>query len=238
MKVSLRTIGFGSLLGLLVFPACQTKSDLRRQQEVEKIKQELTQVRGDKADIETTNEELKVEISRLSNVIEQRALQQLRDNDEFHKDIAALGTRIQAIEQRMANEDNASKNQPPPERVKPTYDLGKRLFDEGKFNEASDVLKAVTRGKPHSDDARKAQFLLGESLFSAKDYASAVLEYSEFKKSYPKDALIPNAIYRQANSFRSMGRSKEARLFYQELIEKFPKNSFSTKAKQEMKKLK
>jgi TolA-binding protein len=227
----------GLLLGLMVFPACQTKSDLRRQQEVEKIKQELTQVRGDKADIETTNEELKVEISRLSNVIEQRAIQQLHENEEIRKDIAALGTRVTALEQR-ATADDILQKATTPERPKPTYDLGKRLFDEGKFNEASDVLKSVTHSKPHSDDARKAQFLLGESLFSAKDYASAVLEYSEFKKSYPKDALIPNAIYRQANSFKSMGRAKEARLFYQELLEKFPKSSFSAKAKQEMKKLK
>ena len=62
--------------------------------------------------------------------------------------------------------------------------------------------------------------------------------YQQFKKNYPKDSRVARAIYRQANCFRSLKQKKEARLFYQELIDRFPKSSLVSKAKREMKKLK
>ena len=96
----------------------------------------------------------------------------------------------------------------------------------------------MPRAKSKSEEGRKAQFLLAESYFMAKEYATAALEFGEFKKNFPKDKQVATATYRQANAFRNMGKAKEARLFYQELIEKHPKSPLVAKAKQEMKKLK
>jgi len=220
---------------IVLFPSCKTKSELRREQEVEKLRQEVTQVRGNRADVEVLSEELRVEMSRLGAVVEEQGQQSRRQHEELKQQVEALTTRMQAVEQRAVSDEPKA---PPPAPAGPSgYEAGKKLFEDGRYDEASEVLRTATKSRK-VDDARKSQFLLGESLFAAKDYASAALEFSEYRKKYAKDSLVPNAIYRQANAFRSMGKPKEARLFYQELIEKFPKNSLAAKAKAELKKLK
>lgn len=225
---------------------CVTKSELRRDAEVEKLKAELREVKGDRANEDNAGEEFKVEISRMNNIVEERAAQNQRQLEEIKLQLAQMTTKMTALEQRLetvaASEANRS-SQPrepvaPVERVKPTYELGKKFFDDKKYDEAIDVLKAVKSKAARPDDQKKAQFLLAESYFANKEYASAALEYSDYKRVYPKDPLVPQAIYRQANAFKSMQKPKEAKLFYQELVERYPKNPLIAKAKQELRKLK
>lgn len=225
---------------------CKTKSELRREQELERVKAELKEVRGDRADVDNLGEELKVEISRMNNLLEERAAQHRSQMDDLRKEIAGLNTKITKLENQLEAQEAADREarnrvaqaqaQAVAEKPKASYELGKRFYDEGKYEDAIDVLKTVSKSKK-GEEAKKAQFLLGEALFANKEFASAALEYSDFKRLYPKDALVPQAIYRQANAFKSMGKSKEAKLFYQELIERYPKANMVAKAKQEMKKL-
>lgn len=249
-----RGLIFASLGGLTFLCACVTKSSMRQEQEVERLKQEVRQVRGDRADMDTVSDELRMEIARLNNVVEERAAKEKQQVDEMRREmtamsnqIATLSSRIQGMESSRASGgggggDEAAER---PERERParakgrtTYEAGKRQYDEGKFDDAVDTLKAVIRDRPKSDEGKRAQFLLGEAYYANKDFGNAALEFSEFKKGHPKDALVANAIYRQANAFRAMNKKTEAKLFYQELIEKFPKSPFSSKARNEMKKLK
>jgi TolA-binding protein len=79
---------------------------------------------------------------------------------------------------------------------------------------------------------------LAESHFGKKDFASAALEYNEFRKKASKDPLVPQAIFQQAQSFKGMGKKGEAKLFFQDLIDRYPKSPLVPKAKAELKKLK
>lgn len=220
---------------LLTVSACKTKSELRREQELERLKQEVSQVRGTRADSEVLAEELRVEMSRLGNVVEEQAQLNRKQYEELRQEVTTMTARLQALEQKAVAEETRPAA---PEKPAPGgYEAGKKLFEEGQYEDAIEVLRPVAKNKK-GEEGRKSLFLLGESYFATKDYASAALEFSEYKKKYPKDSLVPNAIYRQANAFRSMGKAKEAKLFYQELVDRFPKNNLTAKAKTEMKKLK
>lgn len=241
---------FGSwiitILVLSTLAGCKTKSELRREQDLDRMKAELKEVRGERADVDNLGEEFKVEISRMNNLLEERAAQSRSQMDELRKEIAGLNTKISKLESHIEAQENADREarnranvaqaQAVAAAPKPTYELGKKYYDDGKYEDAIDVLKTVSKGKK-GEEAKKAQFLLGEALYANKEFASAALEYSDYKRLYPKDSLVPQAIYRQANAFKSMGKSKEAKLFYQELIERYPKANMIAKAKQEMKKL-
>lgn len=227
-----------SLLALLpLLVSCQTKSAVRREQELERIKQEVSASRGDKADFEVALEEVKTQLSRQASATDELIAQNRNQLEELKKELAAVSTRLQAFEQR-ALQDEIAEKRAVEERSRATYDNAKKLFDEGQFEESATVLRAVIQKNPKSDEAKKSRFLLAECYFSSKDFASAAIEFAEFKKEYPKDTLIPVAIYRQANAFKLMGKKNEAKLFYQELIEKHPKNALTAKARQESRKLK
>jgi TolA-binding protein len=216
---------------------CKTKADMRREQEVEQMKADLNQVRGTRADLENSSEELKAEIARLNNLIEERAVQNKQQLDEIHKEVSDLTARISTIETRATVEQDTEK-QKVVERPKATFEIGKKFYDDGNYDEAVEAFKTVSHNKDKSEDAKKALYWLAESYYSSKEYASAAIEFAEFKKEYAKDALVPQATYRQANAFRSLNKVKEAKLFYQELLEKFPKHPLAKKAKVEMRKLK
>lgn len=227
------------VLSLILFSACKTKSEIRREEEFERVKQEVTQQKTSKADFEVMLEENKNEMSRLANAVEEVAQQHRHDAEETKKELVALNARMQALEQRAVQEELQAKQQaaqPPPEKPHASFDSAKHLYEDGKFEDAAEMFKGLSKGS--SPEAKKSQFWTAESHFAGKDYASAALEYAEFRKRFPKDALVPNAMFRQALSFKMMGKSGEAKLFFQDVIERHPKSPFAAKAKQEMKKLK
>lgn len=231
---------FFTLLSLMVTASlisCRTKSEIRREQEFERLKQEVTQTRGDRAEVDSSVEELRVEMAKLGNVIEEEAQGRRKESEELRKEVTALAARLQALEQRAVSEELAQK-QVVQEKAKASYDSGRRLYDEGKYEEAIEVLKAVVENQPKSEDGKKAQFLLGESYFSTKEYRLSGSEFSRFLKNFPKDAMVPNAIYRLAASLKEMGNGKDAKLFYEELIQRYPNSPFAKKARVDIKRLK
>lgn len=231
---------FVLMLGILFSPGCKTKGEIRREQEMDRLKSDVKEARDIKADVDTTLEELRLEVARLSSVTEQQAALNRNLSEEIKNQVVALNTRVQALEQRAVAEELALKQpQAQPEKNTPSLELGKKLYDEGKFDDALEVLREVLKNAPkNSEEAKKAQFLLGEVFFSSKDFASAALEFAEFRKVFPKDNLVPTAIYRQAWSFKNLGKNKESRLFFQDLIERYPAHPMGQRAKNDVKKLK
>lgn len=211
---------------------------MRREEEFERFKQEISAQKSSKVDFEVILEENRNEMSRLSNSVEEVAQQHRHDSEEIKKELTALATRLQALEQRAVQEDLQTKQQAQAAAEKPhaSFETAKKLYDDGKFEEAAEMFKGLSKG--NSQEAKKAQYWTAESHFGGKDYASAALEYADFRKRFPKDSLVPQAIYRQALSFKLMGKGSEAKLFFQDLAERYPKSPFAAKAKQEMKKLK
>lgn len=239
-RLSILTPALVFVLATGLVSGCKSKAELKREQDVDRLRDEMTQVRGDRADFGSILEELRTELARTRASIDEQGQAGLATKtqlEELKKEQGALTLRLQAIEQR-AVDDEMTRRRDVEERQKVSFDAGKKLFDNGSFEDAAEIFWSVLKQKPKSDEARRAQFFLAESYFNGKDFASAALEFSEFKKSYPKDGLVPTAIYRQAQAFRSMGKTKEAKLFYQELLERFPKSPVAAGARGELKKLK
>lgn len=236
-----KSLALGVLVTVLFSTACRTKSELRREQELEKLKTEFKEARDVKADVETTMEELRGEVARLSGLTEQQASQMNELTEDLKAQIATLSARLQSLEQKSAN---VAQN-PPAEaertvaaEKKPSFEAGKALYDDGKFESAIEVLRAVIGNPANPEEARKSQYLLGDACFGAKDYGSAALEFAEFRKAYPKDNLVPSAIYKQATAFKNMGKKQEAKLFYQDVVDRYPASPFAARAKADIKRIK
>jgi tol-pal system protein YbgF len=116
-----------------------------------------------------------------------------------------------------------------------TYAAGKAFFDKGKYVRAMATLKRFLASAPKGTSREKAHFLLAESYYANQDFALAALEFNKYKRAYPRSKNLPNAIYRQASSFKNMGKKTEAKLFYQELIDRYPKHPLTKKAKRDIK---
>lgn len=260
-KLDVTGLAAAAALAVFALSGCTTKAELKRQQELERIKQEVTVAKSAHVDTESQIDEVRTDLQKLSLSADQQAAALRAQTEDLRKEMAGLVTRLSSLEQRLVEEEMARKalqaelragrdlrddepreekteKKPAEEKKHLTYDQAKKLFDEKKYAAAIDALRGLLERRSTGAEAKNARFLLGEALFQSKEYAPAALAFDDFKKQHPNDAAAPQAMYRQANAFRLLGKKDEARLFYQDLLEKFPKSNQAAKAKNELKKLK
>ena len=73
--------------------------------------------------------------------------------------------------------------------------------------------------------------------FSEKKWEQAILSYEEYRKKHPKGDDYARATYRIGLSFQEMGLRGDAKAFYKEVVDKFPKSKEAGLAKTKLKKL-
>jgi tetratricopeptide (TPR) repeat protein len=77
-----------------------------------------------------------------------------------------------------------------------------------------------------------------EELFETKEYRKAILSYQKYRENNPKGSQFSQATYKIGLSFEKLSMIEEAKSFYVEVVEKFPKSEEAQKAKIRLKKLK
>jgi tol-pal system protein YbgF len=114
------------------------------------------------------------------------------------------------------------------------YDSSMALYNEGKYNESMDGFKKFLGQYPKSELADNAQFWVGESLMSLKEYEQAILAFEDVIKKYPKGNKVANAMLRQAIAFLEINDKTSSTVLLKKVIKQFPK---SNEAKVAQKKL-
>jgi tol-pal system protein YbgF len=102
----------------------------------------------------------------------------------------------------------------------------------GRHAEAIPQFREFLRKNPRSDHADDAQFYIGESYYSTRDYNRAILEFNEVLLKYPRGERVPPALLRQANAFAELGDKVDARLILQKLVGEYPNSEEAARARQ------
>lgn len=187
-------------------------------------------------------EELKSEITRLSGRIEdlerERKSESGKVNTSTREELKKLESRIAELEQAQANMIEAIKKiqetPPPPADTESYLEKGKSLFEAEKYEGAIDALNLYLKAaKPKK--AEQATFLRAEAHYKLKQYKKAIVDYSKFPEKYIKSSYMPQALYKIGLAFDNLGMHEDAKGFYQELREKFPKSAEAKKARAKLK---
>lgn len=81
------------------------------------------------------------------------------------------------------------------------------------------------------DEKQKLSYIYAESLFQQKDYRNAALAYDTYVNINPNKADQGSALLRLGDCFRNIGDKATAKIYYQEIIEKFPNSEYANAAK-------
>ena len=84
--------------------------------------------------------------------------------------------------------------------------------------------------------ADDAQYWIGESYFTRRDYSRAILEFNEVLK-YRKGDRAPAALLRQAEAFVEIGDKTDARLILQKLLNDYPNSRQVKDAREQLQSL-
>lgn len=86
--------------------------------------------------------------------------------------------------------------------------------------------------------AKKSTFDTAEELFSQKKWKEAILGYQKYRDNNPKGMYYSESTYKIGVAFQELGMKTEAKVFYEEVVEKFPKAEAAKKARYRLKNLK
>src|SRR5581483_2981140 len=109
------------------------------------------------------------------------------------------------------------------------------LLKQQKYAEAAEGFQAVLSKGPKGKDAAEAHFGLGEAEYGLKNYKKAIVEYSKVQDASPKSPRVSASLYRIGMSFKHLNMQKEAKGFFSELVERYPKSPEAKKARDKLK---
>ncbi|MSQ47124.1 MAG: tol-pal system protein YbgF [Deltaproteobacteria bacterium] len=105
-----------------------------------------------------------------------------------------------------------------------------------RYNEAIQQFRTFQRKNPTSEMADDAQYWIGESYFTRRDYNRAILELNDVLK-YRKGDKAPAALLRQAEAFDEIGDKTDARLILQKLLNDYPNSREAKDAREQLQSL-
>jgi TolA-binding protein len=185
---------------------------------IDEIKAEITQQQGRIEDLERNQKEV---------------MSGAKSGDELKK----LESRLEQLEesqkhlQEALNKIHESAALKDPDTL---FKKAKTQYDGADYEAAAETFgqyQKIQKAKKLDE----AAFYRGESYFKLKQYKKAIVEYSKFPEKFTHSSRMPEALYKIGLSFEALGMKEDAKGFYQELVEKYPKSPEAKKAKKKAK---
>jgi len=214
------------------------------------FKSDVAAVRKMSADIQATIDSTKSEMLALNGKLDDTTLlvkkpaeELARYREDADKRIVSLEERIlkqqvqiDTLSKKMAELSKAKKDEPVASDS--FYLKGLDSLKAGDVATARDQFTKFLDQNPKHELAANANYWIGETYYSEKNYESAILSYQEVIKNFPGKEKVVAAMYKQAMAFNAIKDSKSARFVLKKLIEGFPKSEEAKKAKVMLKEIK
>jgi tol-pal system protein YbgF len=95
-------------------------------------------------------------------------------------------------------------------------------YQRGRFDLAAQGFRGYLEQAPGGDVADTAQYYLGESLYSAKDYRGAIAEFERLVRDFPRSPQAPSALLKTGYAYYELKDSVQGRRVLRTLVEKYP----------------
>jgi TolA-binding protein len=109
-------------------------------------------------------------------------------------------------------------------------------FDKKKYKVIAEEGEKVLAGLKTKKDKQEATYIMAESLYKAGNIREAALKYNDYIESKPKENMSV-ALLRMGDCFKQLGDAETAKIYYQELIQKYSNSAEAKQAKDKLAKL-
>jgi tetratricopeptide (TPR) repeat protein len=215
-KVDSRKLLIVILMLVFVTGCLQTRSNLRGGQAAPAATPQQQKAAEEAIQKEDSNKEFRELYGRIENVEKQLA------DTKSNEPLKALDARIAAMETEL----NLMRTTVSELNAKAKKDALMQSSDERAGNKAQ-------QPKAHF----KSPLADATQHFNDKKWEDAILAYEEYRKHNPKGAEYPEATLKIGMCFQNMSLKDDAKVFYKEVVEKFPKFKEAATAKSKLKKL-
>jgi len=208
------------------------------------FKTDVAAVRKMSADIQASIDSTKSEMQALNGKLDDTTLALKKPAEDLARYREDADKRIMALEERIlklqaqldllstkVTEIAKAKKEEPPSPPDALYLKGLEVLKAGDAVAARELFTKFLEQNPKHDLAANAQYWIGETYYSEKNFESAILSYQDVIKNYPGRDKVVAAMLKQAMAFNEITDVKSARFVLKKLIEGFPKSEEAARAK-------
>jgi tol-pal system protein YbgF len=187
------------------------------------------------ADMKTGLDELRQQLNILAERMEASDVQMSRRISALEARVTPgsapppVGSRPSPSAAGQTPPSNSPTGEPPGSPPSPGSQEAKRLYQaalgdyqRGKFDLAAQGFRTYLEQSPHGDVADTAQYYLGESLYSAKDYRNAIAEFERLAQDFPQSPQVPSALLKTGYAYYEIKDGVQGRRALRTLVEKYP----------------
>ncbi len=223
--------GFLGLVLILGLSGClfKTREEVQKAEEDRQLKEQVASIQKSKADSEVKYTDQQSEIRALDGRIDV-----VEHNNAVH--IQTLKAEIENLRRLLdLQNDKIKMIDQHVEATETRLTAAIQAVASTPVSEPADSKVAGQTGSPKSGNA---VFDEAESLMGQKEYKRAILKYQAYRDKYPKGKFLAESTYKIGACFFELGAKKDAKEFFQELIETYPSSPFAKKAKSRLAKMK
>lgn len=211
---------------------------------------DVASVRKMSADIQATIDSTRSDMQALNGRVDDTSLAVKKTAEDLARYREDADKRIIALEDRVVKQqtmlDLLSKNIADMAKAKndavnsspdALYLKGLDSLKAGDVATAREQFTKFLDQNPTHELAANAQYWIGETYYTEKNYDSAILAYQAVIKNYPGKDKVVAAMLKQAMAFNAIRDTKSARFVLKKLIEGFPKSDEAKKAKAMLKEI-
>ncbi len=220
------------------------KNELRAAELAKQLDEQLARLRAvvdeatkvvtrNSADVGLQVQKLQTDLAQLTGRIDD--LQHAEDalTKQFQDYRAASDTKIE----QLVNASTTAKNPPLPENADALYAEATKRLQAEQWQEARRLFEAFVNRYPADPRAARAQYNIGEAYATEKRYAYAIKAYTMVVDNFPKSDVVPDAMYKNGLAFYALKYCGDAKIYFQELLKRYPRTSWKKDAVDELKKL-
>ncbi len=231
------------------------------QKELKQLRSESSmKIRKSQADLDFMLEPLQREIQILKNAVEenrgylqrpQQEMTALRKDFEVRlngleakidKINRELGAKIEEVSKTSKAQPKIVSPSPPSKRetssraaMEALYRNAKQTYERKEFSAAREKFRAFLAVYPTGELSDNAQFWIGETFYSEKDYEKAIIAYDDVLKKFPKGDKVSSALLKQALCWLELGDRTFARSLLKRIIREHPRTQQAKIAKEKLK---
>jgi tol-pal system protein YbgF len=216
----------------------QVSQEVSQSKPREQMQRELEGERRNIADMKAGLDELRQQVSVLTERLE-------ASNVQLGRRVGALEAKVSPGASPLPLGDRPGPSGPgptplpgsstgdlprsPPTAATPSSAEAKKLYQaalgdyqRGKFDLAAQGFRTYLEQAPTGDVADTAQYYLGESLYSAKDYRGAITEFERLVRDFPQSPQAPSALLKTGYAYYETKDAVQGRRVLRTLVDKYP----------------
>lgn len=206
-------------------------------QQLKRLKQVVDEatkvVTRNSADVGQTVEKLQTDLGQLQGRVDDLVHAQDALTKQFQDFRASSDTKLE----QLTNTMTAAKSPPMPETPDALFAEASSRLAAGQWADARRLYEAFVNRYAADARAAKAQYSIGEAYAGEKRFANAIGAYTKVVDNFPKSDVVPDAMYKNGLAFYQLKYCSDAKVYFQELLRRYPKTGWKKDAGDQLKNL-